>query len=182
MNIKSLKRIGIVSVLFFCIFIITGCSSNKNKENETINYTKINVGQVAHEIIDEYSIDNKYLKQWVIENKEIEGLHTKIYEGNTYVLYSMGEKPHYGYGINGLLLYKNEENSPITVDIYTIESNIPNVKKEINYPYIVIKVKGNIKDKFKEKVNNTKEETLQTDENKEKTEVDNTKGDKDEKK
>lgn len=156
MNIKSLKTI-IGFVLLFCIITITGC--NSSKKEETINYTKVKIGDVAYELKDEYSVENKYIRQWIIENKETQGLYTKMLEDTTYVLYSMGEKTHYGYGFSGINVYKEKENEPIKLDIFTNESNIPNAKEEINYPYIVIQIKGNIKDEFKENIIELKEDT-----------------------
>lgn len=157
MNIKSLKTIIISFVLLFCIFILTGCNSNKKDE---IIYTKVEIGDVDYELKDEYSIENKYVRQWIIENKETQGLYTKMLDDTTYVLYSMGEKTHYGYGFSSVSVYKEKEVSPIQLDIITNESNMINAKEEINYPYVVIQIKGNIKDEFKENIIALKEDEI----------------------
>lgn len=153
MNIKSLRCMAIALLLLAGIPMITGCSNHqKQTQPETIQYTKVEVGNVPFQLIDEYGSENKYIRQWIINNKENKGFYTKIFKGNTYLLYSMGKQDYYGYGISSVSLVKEEEHKPIILYLKTTNPDLSIARRETNYPYVALKIEGNIKDEFKEKV------------------------------
>lgn len=133
--------------ILLCSGIFVGCNNtNKQSVEQSINYMKVEVGAVPFEFVDEYGDVDKYARQWMIENKETEGLYTKIFNDNTYIMYSMGEKKDYGYGFSSVELVKLAEKKPISLNLITTKPDASISTEEINYPYIVLKVKGNIKD------------------------------------
>lgn len=188
MNIKSFKYIAILLLLLTGVTIITECSKQQKQiKEETIQYRKVEVGDVDFTVIDEYGNENKYVRQWIIDNKEEEGFYTKVFEGNTYIMYSMGEKDSYGYSVSPISLVKEEENKPIILYLTTSKPDLSIAIKETNYPYIALKIEGNIKDEFKEKVlteesDSTKKQEKQEKQNKKDESKNKTKGDENENK
>jgi len=102
MLVKNKKWIVVSLGLLALIFVSVGFLFN------TYN-SEIPVGEIEYKMLnDQY--DSKEVRDWVEENKDYQGLYTRVVDGKTYVMFTHGQKTVNGYGFKGIKLTKTEDN------------------------------------------------------------------------
>ncbi|MFI3211291.1 MAG: hypothetical protein R3Y64_09640 [Peptostreptococcaceae bacterium] len=138
-------------------YLLINNSNNKTvevsvqKEENVLEYRDIPMGELQYDkIFDEFDLEeNKFVRQWILDNKEEKGLYVHLYEGDTYMMYSLGEIKHYGYGFTHFRFHKEEEDEIKFETFIETPTQLEEIQNgQVNIPYIVAKFKGNIKEDF----------------------------------
>ncbi|PKM86752.1 MAG: hypothetical protein CVU87_11195 [Firmicutes bacterium HGW-Firmicutes-12] len=134
MNKKILIMIVIVSLVISGCNVFTQDSDNDKKP-------QLQMGELSYEMINTYSKEEitADLEKWYEDNFKQEGLSSLNTENHTYLLFSTGEKPNSGYGIESLRLIGTEKEIEVYVEL-RVPSQGEMTAQVITYPNILIKI------------------------------------------
>jgi hypothetical protein len=134
MNKKILILIAIVSL------VISGCNV-LSQDGDEAKAPQLQMGELSYEMIDTNSEEElpADLVDWYEDNFQQEGLSWRNFENHTYLLFSAGEKPNAGYGIESLRLIGTEKEIEVYVEL-RIPAQGEMTAQVITYPNILIKL------------------------------------------
>lgn len=128
-----MKNIVCIAMILVCVAVVSGCSLEKQKNDEnkqTIDYTVVEDADVPDELMD--IIDEKKSEPFKITFSDKE---------NLYIVAGYGEQPTGGYSITVEEIYQTDD----SIEISTLfEGPVKNedVGNNVTYPYIVLKVEN----------------------------------------